>query len=217
MAQKRWTRQFSAQVPLALRRLLPMDMVLLVLEMAAPVHLLQEALFDGLYHYRGDDGRVAGLIHLAVERNAFNAHLYRSGRGVRVHALQLPCGSRGVAAWLRAIAAVMDRAMFRTTSLPRAEVVNELTLLNEYTGGSLCGRRCVRLLEYIDHEAFDYDGTYDAVSPRAIVPSSREAAGFIKRWVARFGLNRELDLWVPQFGHLESLTERDLSASWSGQ
>ena len=111
-------------------------------------------------------------------------------------------------------------------------------LLNEYDTRVLSGRRCVRLLEYVGAELYDFDRIVAVTQSWRVMdylefelkqsqrptmadhfdhgpfPDAFAAEAFCKRWQRTF-LSRRKNYVKPDYGYMTLLTETDLSPFWS--
>lgn len=165
------------------------------------------------------------LLLLVETKTREEAGLFRSATCRGCLALLLPCKDVGA---LMAALRVLSSALLRQ---PHCSDTDLSLLLNEYENEDLSGTRCVRLLEYINVEIFDFDRVV-AVAPdytvedfstyrgwrESILSSyshgpflcSFAAEAFVVRWKESFDPKHV----VPDYGYMNLLTEFDLSPSW---
>lgn len=174
------------------------------------------------------------LLNLVVTRTREEAGLFKSAHCLTCVNMKLPSTSSGeIMASLKNFASVLLRE-------PVSLEVSLGELLNEYDERSLRGRRCVRLLEYVGAELFDFDRIvavtrswkvmdyleFELKPPPPPDPGHRHpfdhgpfpdafaAEAFCKRWHRAF-LSRRKKYARPDYGYMTLLTETDLSPFWS--
>ena len=175
------------------------------------------------------------LLNLVVTRTREEAGLFQNAHCLSCALMRLPSTRSGeVMASLKNFASVLLRE-------PVSLEVSLGELLNEYDERGLQGRRCVRLLEYVGAELFDFDRIvavtrnwkvmdyleFELKQPERPPPDPGHhpfdhgpfadafaAEAFCKRWHRAF-LSRRKKYARPDYGYMTLLTETDLSPFWS--
>lgn len=174
------------------------------------------------------------LLNLVVSRTREEAGLFKNAHCLTCVNMRLPSTHSGeVMASLKNFASVLLRE-------PVNLEVSLGELLNEYDERGLRGRRCVRLLEYVGAELFDFDRIVAVTRNWRVMdylefehketqkqrpvnlggdfdhgpfPDAFAAEAFCKRWHRTF-LSRRKTGVKPDYGYMNLLTELDLSPSW---
>lgn len=177
------------------------------------------------------------LSNLVVTRTREEAGLFRSAHCLTCVNMSFPCSRCGeIMASMKTFASILLRE-------PVNLEINLDELLNEYDARGLSGRRCVRLLEYVGVEIFDFDRVVAVTRNWRVMdyyefelnqsrkqrptmadlghpfdhgpfPDAFAAEAFCERWHRTF-LSRRNKLVKPDFGYMNLLTETDLSPFWS--
>lgn len=181
---------------------LPLDLRIAIRARAHPIRQLDHALRSAVAKVHGSWAVVAQG-HRACG-------LFRSHRShwCSVYGIGHCATAQALFRMLHHLADSVLGAWYGTRPLRAKQYPSPEWVLREFSGGTLRGTRCVRLLEYINFDLFDYDCLYVMDAGDAI-PDSLRAAAFLLRWKQSYDVLPNL-----QYGCMNELTEKDVSESW---
>lgn len=181
---------------------LPPDLRVAIRARAHPIRQLDHALRSAVLKVHGS--------WVVVAQGHRACGLFRSHRShwCCVHGVRQCATAQALFRMLHHLAESVLGAWYGTRPPRAKQYPSQEWVLKEFVGGSLRGTRCVRLLEYINFDLFDYDCLH-VMDDGDAMPDSRCAAEFLLRWERSYDVLPDL-----QYGCMNELTEKDVSKSW---